>query len=237
MEPDEILHDQKQELRARNISKNIRCMICQNQSIDESNAPLAKDLRVLIRNKIKDGKKNKEIYKSEVKTFMIDVLNFEINNYKNKIKFRTLFSFNKFKSFINTLCDNILLNFKKDALLTENISLLDMHAETSIFTKNMEYFRLFLSNINRISKSYKKNITFVIIPSKYRLNAPDINTARSPIKYNITRNKVLTNIIAKSYDVKLIDNKYRISELDYGSYIIDLTNIIMEENKNNIIFL
>ena len=180
--------------------------------------------------------KNKEIYKSEVKTFMIDVLNFEINNYKNKIKFRTLFSFNKFKSFINTLCDNILLNFKKDALLTENISLLDMNAETAIFTKNMEYFRLFLSNINRISKFYKKNITFVIIPSKYRLNAPDMNTARSPIKYNITRNKVLTNIIAKSYDVKLIDNKYRISELDYGSYIIDLTNIIMEENKKNIIF-
>ena len=63
VEPDEILHDQKQELRARNISKNIRCMICQNQSIDESNAPLAKDLRILIRNKIKDGDKDEEIYK------------------------------------------------------------------------------------------------------------------------------------------------------------------------------
>ena len=62
VEPDEILEDQKQELRARNISKNIRCMICQNQSIDESNAPLAKDLRVLIRNKIKEGKNNEEIY-------------------------------------------------------------------------------------------------------------------------------------------------------------------------------
>ena len=56
VDPEEILQDQKQELRARNISKNIRCMICQNQSIDESNAPLAKDLRILIRNKIKlDG--------------------------------------------------------------------------------------------------------------------------------------------------------------------------------------
>jgi len=63
IEPDEILQDQKQELRARNISKNIRCMICQNQSIDESNAPLAKDLRILIRNKIKEGKNNEEIYK------------------------------------------------------------------------------------------------------------------------------------------------------------------------------
>ena len=38
-------------------------MVCQNQSIDESNAPLAKDLRILIRNQIKDGKNDEEIYK------------------------------------------------------------------------------------------------------------------------------------------------------------------------------
>ena len=63
VEPDEILKNQEQELRARNISKNIRCMVCQNQSIDESNAPLAKDLRILIRNKIKEEKKDEEIYK------------------------------------------------------------------------------------------------------------------------------------------------------------------------------
>ena len=63
VDPDEILQDQKQELRARNISKNIRCMICQNQSIDESNAPLAKDLRILIRSKITEGNSDKEIYK------------------------------------------------------------------------------------------------------------------------------------------------------------------------------
>ena len=63
IEPDEILQDQKQEFRAREISKNIRCMVCQNQSIDESNAPLAKDLRILIRNKIKEGNRDEEIYK------------------------------------------------------------------------------------------------------------------------------------------------------------------------------
>jgi len=63
VEPDEVLQNQSQELRARNISKNIRCMICQNQSIDESDAPLAKDLRILIRNKIKEGNKDREIYK------------------------------------------------------------------------------------------------------------------------------------------------------------------------------
>ena len=63
VDPQEILQNEKQELRARNISKNIRCMICQNQSIDESNASLAKDLRILIRNKIKEGDSNDEIYK------------------------------------------------------------------------------------------------------------------------------------------------------------------------------
>ena len=63
VEPDEILINKQQEIIARNISKNIRCMVCQNQSIDESNAPLARDLRILIRNQIKEGYSNKEIYK------------------------------------------------------------------------------------------------------------------------------------------------------------------------------
>ena len=63
VEPDEILSDVRQENRARDISKNIRCMVCQNQSIDDSSAPLAKDLRILIRNKIKEGNKDEEIYK------------------------------------------------------------------------------------------------------------------------------------------------------------------------------
>ena len=63
VEPDEILENKEQELRARDISKNIRCMVCQNQSIDESNAPLAKDLRILNRNKIKEGKDDQEVYK------------------------------------------------------------------------------------------------------------------------------------------------------------------------------
>ena len=63
VEPDEILQNQKQELRARSISKNIRCMICQNQSIDESASPLAKDLRILVRNKLTEGLTDKEIYK------------------------------------------------------------------------------------------------------------------------------------------------------------------------------
>ncbi len=62
VEPDEFLQNPKKELRARNISKNVRCLVCQNQSIDESSAPLAKDLRILIRKKIKQGNSDEEIY-------------------------------------------------------------------------------------------------------------------------------------------------------------------------------
>tara|TARA_B100000287_G_C20536900_1_gene743092 strand:+ start:525 stop:938 length:414 start_codon:yes stop_codon:yes gene_type:complete len=62
VEPDEVLKNQNLELRARNISKNIRCMVCQNQSIDDSFAPLAKDLRILIRDKIMKGYTDEEVY-------------------------------------------------------------------------------------------------------------------------------------------------------------------------------
>ena len=63
VEPEEFLQNPKQELKARNISKNVRCLVCQNQSIDESAAPLAKDLRILIRKKVKEGHTENEIYK------------------------------------------------------------------------------------------------------------------------------------------------------------------------------
>ena len=61
IEPDEILSDSKLENRARNLSKGIRCLVCQNQSIDDSDSELAKDLRKMIRIKIVEGKKDKEI--------------------------------------------------------------------------------------------------------------------------------------------------------------------------------
>ena len=63
VEPEELLQDPKQEIRARNISKNIRCLVCQNQSIDDSSAPLAKDLRTLIRAKVQENETDEEIYK------------------------------------------------------------------------------------------------------------------------------------------------------------------------------
>jgi len=63
VDPEEFLKDLKQELRARDISKNVRCLVCQNQSIDESSAPLAKDLRMIVRNKITEGLTDKEVYK------------------------------------------------------------------------------------------------------------------------------------------------------------------------------
>jgi cytochrome c-type biogenesis protein CcmH len=53
--PDEILPDPQLEARARAISHELRCMVCQNQSIDDSDAPLAHDLRVLVRDRLKAG--------------------------------------------------------------------------------------------------------------------------------------------------------------------------------------
>ncbi|MCG8510161.1 MAG: cytochrome c-type biogenesis protein CcmH [Rhodospirillales bacterium] len=59
--PDEVLSDPVLETRAREISKNLRCLVCQNQSIDDSDAPLAKDLRVLVRERLLDGSSDTEV--------------------------------------------------------------------------------------------------------------------------------------------------------------------------------
>ncbi|MCU0892305.1 MAG: cytochrome c-type biogenesis protein CcmH [Sandarakinorhabdus sp.] len=59
--PDEMLKDPAQEQRARAISKDLRCVVCQNQSIDDSDAPLARDLRLLVREQISLGKTDGEV--------------------------------------------------------------------------------------------------------------------------------------------------------------------------------
>nr|WP_315474355.1 cytochrome c-type biogenesis protein [uncultured Sandarakinorhabdus sp.] len=59
--PDEMLPDAAQEARARAISKDLRCVVCQNQSIDDSDAPLARDLRVLVREQIARGSSDAEV--------------------------------------------------------------------------------------------------------------------------------------------------------------------------------
>jgi cytochrome c-type biogenesis protein CcmH len=59
--PDEMLKNPAQEARARHLSGELRCMVCQNESIEESNAPLAHDLRVLVRKKITEGYTDKQI--------------------------------------------------------------------------------------------------------------------------------------------------------------------------------
>ena len=55
VQPDEMLTDPKLEARARAISAELRCLVCQNQSIDDSDAPLAKDLRILVRERVQAG--------------------------------------------------------------------------------------------------------------------------------------------------------------------------------------
>jgi cytochrome c-type biogenesis protein CcmH len=61
VQPDEILKDPAQEARARVLSKQLRCMVCQNQSIDDSDAPLARDLRILVRERLQAGDSNQQV--------------------------------------------------------------------------------------------------------------------------------------------------------------------------------
>ncbi|MCX7353345.1 MAG: cytochrome c-type biogenesis protein CcmH [Alphaproteobacteria bacterium] len=61
VEPDEILADPAQEARAREVGQELRCLVCQNQAIDDSNAPLARDLRILVRERIKAGDSNAQV--------------------------------------------------------------------------------------------------------------------------------------------------------------------------------
>ena len=61
VEPDEILSDATLEQRARDISQNLRCLVCQNESIDESNASLARDLRLLVRERLMEGETDQEV--------------------------------------------------------------------------------------------------------------------------------------------------------------------------------
>ena len=66
VEPDEILSDPVLESRARALSAGFRCLVCQNQSIDDSDAPLARDLRLLIRERLKSGDSD-----AKVKAFVV----------------------------------------------------------------------------------------------------------------------------------------------------------------------
>lgn len=62
VEPDEVLADPQLEERARDISQHLRCVVCQSQNIDNSNAPLAKDMRILVRERLTAGDSDAQIY-------------------------------------------------------------------------------------------------------------------------------------------------------------------------------
>ena len=61
VQPDEVLKDPALEGRARALSQQLRCMVCQNQSIDDSDAPLARDLRLLVRERVAAGDSNSQV--------------------------------------------------------------------------------------------------------------------------------------------------------------------------------
>ena len=64
--PEEMLHDPRLEARARHLSAQLRCMVCQNESIDESEAPLARDIRLVVREKIEAGDSD-----AQIKAFLV----------------------------------------------------------------------------------------------------------------------------------------------------------------------
>jgi cytochrome c-type biogenesis protein CcmH len=61
VQPDEMLNDPVLESRARDLSRELRCMVCQNQSIDDSEAPLARDLRLLVRERLTKGDSDRQV--------------------------------------------------------------------------------------------------------------------------------------------------------------------------------
>jgi cytochrome c-type biogenesis protein CcmH len=61
VQPDEVLADAALEARARTLSKELRCMVCQNQTIDDSDAPLARDLRILVRERLQAGDSDRQV--------------------------------------------------------------------------------------------------------------------------------------------------------------------------------
>jgi len=61
VQPDEVLSDQRLEARARDLSRELRCMVCQNQSIDDSDAALARDLRILVRERLTAGDSDQQV--------------------------------------------------------------------------------------------------------------------------------------------------------------------------------
>ena len=61
VQPDEMLKDSALETRARDLSRELRCMVCQNQSIDDSEAPLARDLRLLVRERLTNGDSDQQV--------------------------------------------------------------------------------------------------------------------------------------------------------------------------------
>src|SRR6187401_1013836 len=62
VQPDEVLSNAQLETRARALSQQLRCMVCQNQSIDDSDAPLARDLRLLVRERLSAGDNDRQVF-------------------------------------------------------------------------------------------------------------------------------------------------------------------------------
>jgi cytochrome c-type biogenesis protein CcmH len=97
--PDEMLNDPVLESRARDISQHLRCVVCQNQSIDDSSAPLAHDLRVLVRDRLTAGDSNAQ------------ALNYIVDRYGNFVLLKPPFQFNTLLLWLGPLLFFVLAGY------------------------------------------------------------------------------------------------------------------------------
>jgi cytochrome c-type biogenesis protein CcmH len=99
VQPDEMLPDPALELRAREVSKELRCVVCQNENIDESNADLARDLRLLVRDRLTKGDSNDE------------VINFVVARYGDYVLLRPPFKLSTYALWFGPLVFVLLAGF------------------------------------------------------------------------------------------------------------------------------
>ncbi len=89
VQPDEVLRDPKLERRARALSAELRCMVCQNQSIDDSDAPLARDLRLLVRERLVAGDSDRQVRDFMVSRYGEFVLLRPVMSWRNALLWAT----------------------------------------------------------------------------------------------------------------------------------------------------
>ena len=206
MNPDEALTNPKLELRARNLSKELRCMVCQNQSIDDSDADLAKDLRREVRKRIKNGETNNEIK------------NFLVSKYGDFILLKPPFNMKTLLLWLSPILIIILgIIFIRNSQITSRNTKFESNEKNiiSLTKKNNVKFNystyFFVFSISLILSS----ITYFYL-GKPNLSDQPLNARKEEInlfKKNVSEQKKLNQNILKEVQQQLSENPNNIQAL------------------------